>query len=273
MPTFLRVMSFNIRYNNPRDGDNAWPHRKDLAASMLHLHRPDVVGMQEALAEQVEDLAKRLPDFAWTGVGRDDGATQGEFAAVFYRRTRLTLLENGTFWLSETPEIPGSMGWDAHCVRTVTWVRFCDNATGAPFVFLNTHFDHAGKHARRESALLLLDRAHALAGDAKGDTSVILPVVVTGDLNCTETSETYHLLVQGGEDGGFRLSDAKTRSETPHHGPVGTFHAFTGVLRARIDYIFVSEGVRILRHATLADHWDGRYPSDHMPVVADVTLD
>ena len=263
-PTFLRVMSFNIRYNNPNDGDNAWPHRKDLAASMLHLHRPDVVGMQEVLAEQVEDLAVRLPDFAWVGVGRDDGVTQGEFAAVFYRRTRLTPLENGTFWLSETPEIPGSMGWDAHCVRTVTWVRFRDNVTGEPFVFLNTHFDHAGRRAQHESALMLLDRAHMLAGDA--------PIIVTGDLNCIEISETYRLFTQGVSSGDFRLHDAKTQSEAPHHGPAATFHAFTGVLRARIDYIFVTEDVRVLRHATLADHWDGRYPSDHMPVVADVML-
>jgi len=265
IPTFLRIMTFNIRYDNPRDGDNAWPQRKDLAASMLRLHRSDVVGLQEALAEQVADLAVRLPDFAWVGVGRDDGATQGEFAAVFYRRPRLTPLEQGTFWLSETPETPGSMGWDAHCVRTVTWVRFQDNATGTPFVFLNTHFDHAGERARREGALLLLDRVHALAGDA--------PVVVTGDLNCTEASATYRLLTQGGNGDVLRLHDAKVQSATPHHGPTGTFHAFTGVLRARIDYIFVSANVRVLRHATLADHWDGdRYPSDHMPVVADVTL-
>jgi endonuclease/exonuclease/phosphatase family metal-dependent hydrolase len=264
IPTFLRVMAFNIRYDNPRDGDNAWPHRKDLAASMLRLHRPDVVGMQEALAGQVEDLAARLPDFAWVGVGRDDGATRGEFAAVFYRRARLTPLENGTFWLSETPAIPGSMGWDAHCVRTVTWGRFRDNATGGPFLFLNTHFDHAGKRARRESALMLLDRVHALAGAA--------PVVVTGDLNCTEASATYRLLTQGRSAADFRLHDAKVQAETPHHGPTGTFHAFTGVLRARIDYIFVSKNVRVLRHATLADHRDGRYPSDHMPVVADVVM-
>lgn len=261
---FLRVMSFNIRYNNPKDSDNAWSHRKDMAASMVHLHRPDVIGLQEVLIDQLEDLAARLPDFAWVGVGREDGATQGEFAATFYRRARLMLLENGTFWLSETPETPGRIGWDAHCVRTATWCRFRDNVTGAPFVFLNTHFDHAGERARRASALMLLARAHALAGDA--------PVIVTGDLNCYETSETYRLLAQSGGEGGFRLYDAKTQSEAPHHGPAATFHAFTGVLRSRIDYIFVTEDVRVLRHATLADHWDGRYPSDHMPVVADVLL-
>ena len=259
----LRVMTFNIRYNNPNDGDNAWPYRKDLAGEMFRRHQPDVAGLQEALAEQVEDLAACLPDFAWVGVGREDGASEGEFAAVFYRTERLTLLESGTFWLSETPETPG-LGWDAHCVRTVTWVRFQDNVTGAPFVFLNTHFDHASKRARHESALLLLERAQKLSGG--------LPVVVTGDLNCVPISKTYRLLTRDHKDSDFRLFDAKSKSETLHHGPAATFHAFTGKLRARIDYIFVSAGVRVLRHVTLTDDWEGRYPSDHTPVVADVVM-
>jgi len=262
---FLRVMSFNIRLNVSGDGPNAWPHRKDLVASMLHFHRPDVVGLQEALSEQVDDLAARLPDFAWVGVGREDGARKGEFAAIFYRRARLALRDQGTFWLSETPNVPGSMGWDAACVRAATWAEFLDAATGATFFFYNTHFDHVGEIARNESARLLLKDALARAGAA--------PVVAVGDLNCDEGALAYRLLAGGADDAPFRLRDAKAQSATPHHGPSGTFHAFTGRLRQRIDYIFVNEGVRVLRHATLADYWDGgHYPSDHMPVVADVIL-
>ena len=260
---FLRVMTFNIRLNVSGDGPNAWPYRKDLAASMLHLHRPDIVGLQEALPDQVDDLAARLPDFAWVGVGRDDGARKGEFAAVFYRRARLTLLDQGTFWLSETPDVPGSMGWDAVCIRIATWVQLQDTATDTTFFVYNTHFDHRGAVARQESARLLLKDALTRAGSA--------PIIVVGDLNCDENEPAYRLLMGDAGDIPFRLWDAKTQSTTPHHGPSATFHAFTGMLRDCIDYIFVSEGVRVLRHATLADYWDGgRYPSDHMPVVADV---
>ncbi len=261
----LRVMSFNIRLNVSGDGPNAWLYRKDLAASMLHLHQPDVVGLQEALPDQVDDLAARLPDFAWVGVGRDDGARKGEFAAIFYRRARLAQLDQGTFWLSETPDVPGSMGWDARCIRITTWAKFRDAATDAVFFFYNTHFDHVGEVARNESARLLLMDALTRAGTA--------PVIVVGDLNCNEDATAYRLLAGGAKDIPFRLWDAKTQSMTLHHGPSATFHAFTGELRERIDYIFLTEGIHVLRHATLADYWDGgRYPSDHMPVVVDVVL-
>jgi len=261
----LRAMSFNIRLNTSRDGPNAWPNREGLVASMVHLHQPDVVGLQEVLPDQVDDLAARLPDFSWVGVGRDDGARKGEFAAIFYRRARLMLLNQGTFWLSGTPDVSGSLGWDAACIRIATWAQFRDVATTAVFFFYNTHFDHRGEVARSESARLLLKDAHARAGAAS--------VIVVGDLNCDEDAPAYRLLIGGTADIPLRLWDAKAQSATPHHGPSGTFHAFTGTLRDRIDYIFVSEDVRVLRHATLADHWDGgRYPSDHMPVVADVVL-
>ncbi len=263
--SFLRVMSFNIRVNVSGDGLNAWPYRKDLAASMVHLHQPDVVGLQEALSDQVDDLAARLPDFAWVGVGRDDGACQGEFAAIFYRRARFAFLDQGTFWLSKTPDVPGRLGWDAACVRIATWAKLRDTASDAEFFFYNTHFDHVGVVARRESARLLLKDMHARAG--------ALPVILVGDFNCASDATPYRWLTGGLGKIPLRLYDAQTRSARPHHGPTGTFHAFTGIPRERIDYIFVTEGIDVLRHAILADYWDGgRYPSDHMPVVADVIL-
>ncbi len=264
-PSPLRVMSFNIRLNVSGDGLNAWPYRKDLAAGLFHQHQPDLVGLQEALADQVDDLAACLPDFAWVGIGREDGVRKGEFAAIFYRRVRLTVLDQGTFWLSQTPDVPGSLGWDAACVRIVTWAKLRDTATDSVFFFYNTHFDHRGEQARQASARLLLKDVHTRAGAA--------PVIVVGDLNGDEQSPAYRLLTGDATDAPLRLRDAKTQSATPHQGPAGTFHAFTGELRERIDYIFVSENIHVLRHATLTDYWDsGRYPSDHLPVVADVTL-
>jgi endonuclease/exonuclease/phosphatase family metal-dependent hydrolase len=259
----LRVMSFNIRHDNPDDGEDGWPYRKERAASVVRLHRPDVVGLQEALAGQIEDLARRLPGFAWVGVGRDDGMTRGEYAPLFYRTARLSLLATSTFWLSKTPEVPGSLDWGACCTRIATWAKFLDRATDRVGFVINVHLDHDSAEARRKAARLLLDRSADLVGAAPS-TLRAASLVVLGDLNCTEASAPYRILTQAG------LADAKARSEAPHHGPEGTFHAFTGEPRARIDYIFVSPNLRGVQHAVLPDHWDGRYPSDHFPVVADV---
>ncbi len=258
----LRAMSFNIRYDNPHDGLNAWSYRRERVASILNLHRPDVVGLQEGRLHQVADLVRALPDFAWLGVGRDDGASLGEFAAIFYRPDRLALLDKGNFWLSKTPDVPGSTDWDACCIRIVTWARFFDQITQQEFFFFNTHFDQASKKARRMSAVLLLKRIPALAGST--------PLLLTGDLNCDEAAKPYRILTEG--EGGWYLQDARTASATPHHGPSATFHAFTGIYQERIDYIFVANGMSVLRHATLADHWDGCYASDHCPVLADVVI-
>jgi len=160
--SFLRLMSFNIRLNTSGDGPHAWPYRKDLAASILHLHQPDVVGLQEALPDQVDDLAARLPDFAWVGVGRDDGVRQGEFAAIFYRRARLTLLDQGTFWLSQTPNIPGSLGWDAACIRIVTWAAAPGYRNGDHVLLLQCALRSQRKGGpERERPATAKRRAHA----------------------------------------------------------------------------------------------------------------
>ena len=183
---FLRVMSFNIRYNTPSDSANAWPYRKDLAASMIRFHHADLAGLQEALKGQIDDLVERLPGYGWFGVGRDDGRERGEFSAIFYRRDRVELLEGSTFWLSEEPDSVGSIGWDADYTRIVTWGRLRDRATGRVFFHFNTHFDHLGEQARLESARLLVTRVKEIAGTA--------PVIVTGDFNCRESSEPYLVL-------------------------------------------------------------------------------
>lgn len=263
----LRIMTYNIRFNNPGDGDNAWPNRKDMAAGMIRFHGADIAGLQEALRGQVDDLAERLPEFAWFGVGRDDGLDAGEFMAIFYRKDRLDLLESDTFWLSETPEKPG-IGWDAACNRVVTWGRFRDKKTGTEFYHLNTHFDHKGETARRKSAELLLSRIVQITG--------AYPVTVSGDFNADPDSEPVKIITHGvAGKPETRLIDSKAVSLYPHHGPSGTWSAFTspGAPGDKpIDYIFLKNGVSVIMHGTLSDTFDGRFPTDHMPVLAVVVM-
>ena len=168
--TTVRVMTFNIRFDNPGDGPDAWPHRKDLAASMIRFHRAGLIGVQEALKHQLDDLTARLPGYAWVGVGRADGREAGEYSAILYRTDRFELMDDGTFWLSETPEVPGSKSWDAAIERIVTWAQFRDRETGKTFFHFNTHFDHVGQVARAESAKLILQRIAAQAKDVGLDT-------------------------------------------------------------------------------------------------------
>lgn len=260
----LRVMSFNIRYDNPADGPDAWPNRRDRVAGLVRFHGADVVGVQEALVHQLRELDARLPGFARVGVGRADGREAGEFSAILYRAARLELLAEGTFWLSPAPEVAGSKGWDAAIERVATWARFRDRATGCTFVHLNTHFDHVGERAREESARLVRTRLSSLATG--------LPVVLTGDLNVPPTSVAYRILTRDTIAGAVApLADAFHATRTPHYGPVSTWTAFKAIEPdRRIDYVLVSPGVAVEAHGILPDRWDDRFPSDHLPVLAAV---
>lgn len=260
----LRVMTFNLRYDTPSDGANAWPHRHDWVAALIRFHAPDALGVQEALAHMLTDLDARLPGFARVGVGRADGRAGGEFNAILYRRDRLELLDSGTFWLSPTPEVAGSKGWDAAIERIATWARFRDRRTGCRYVHLNTHFDHVGEQARQESARLIRRHAAALADG--------IPVVVTGDLNADPASEPYRILTRDTiADATPPLRDAMVASRDGHYGPTSTWTAFRAIEPGRrIDYVLVSPQVRVLKHAILPDSWGGRFPSDHLPVLAAV---
>ena len=260
----LRVMTFNIRFDTPSDGINAWPNRRDWVAGLIRFHAPDAVGVQEALAHMLTELDARLPGFARVGVGRTDGRQGGEFSAILYRTDRLALLDSGTFWLSPTPEVPGSKGWDAAFERVATWAHFRDRRTGCRHLHLNTHFDHMGELARQESARLIRRRLAELAG---GD-----PVVVTGDLNAVPASAPYRLLTRDTIAGALApLLDAYAASRAGHYGPTSTWTEFRAIEPGqRIDYILVSPGAAVLTHAILPDSWDGRFRSDHLPVVADV---
>ena len=262
--TSLNIMSFNIRYDNPADGLNAWENRKDLVAQTITFHDVDICGMQEVLDHQLQYLTEMLPEYDWIGVGRDDGAKEGEYAPIFYSSDRLQLLESGFFWLSETPEIAGSFGWDAACTRVVTWGKFSTRSTREEFFFFNTHFDHVGQVAREKSAELLLEKIESMTS--------FEPIFVTGDFNCTEKNKAYSILTSG-KDEESKLQDTQILSQNGHYGGTQTFNGFNPDLIPNniIDYIFVRNTGPVLNHGIIADRWDGRFVSDHYPVLAKVS--
>lgn len=260
----LHVMTFNIRLNTASDSANAWPYRKDLAASQVLFYQVHLLGVQEALHDQVLDLRQRLPNYISFGGGRDDGKTKGEYSAIFYDTTRLQLNRGDMFWLSQTPSVPGSVGWDAAITRMVTWCNFTDRITGTSFFAFNTHFDHMGKQARAESARLLLQQVKAISGNT--------PVIVMGDFNSTPSDEPIRIITD--KSNPAHLADSKAASQTPHYGPTGTFNGFQAKERDNdpIDYIFIRNGITVLRHATFSETWQGRFSSDHFPVYAELVF-
>lgn len=274
--TMLRVMSFNIRNDNDGDkGLNSWKVRKDKVASVIRFHHTDIVGLQEVLKDQLEYLDSHLSEYDFIGVGRDDGEDAGEFVPIFYRKDRITLEDWGAFWLSETPEVKGSMGWDAACVRVTTWGKFKDRRTNQIFFFFNTHFDHMGQVAMEKSAYLLLEKVEEIAAD--------LPAIIVGDFNNTPDSKAYRILTNSH---GNALKDSKLVSKNGHYGCEFSFHGFDALellkrvqrgsmdsVSQLIDFIFIKNEIDVINHAILADNWDGVFPSDHMPVVADLKVD
>ncbi len=258
----LRVMSFNIRFANPGDGEHAWKHRKNFVADVIQYNQAGIIGMQEALVSQVHELDSMLADHAWVGVGRDDGKEKGEFNPVFYDKNRFELLESNTFWLSKTPSKPGAMGWDAACARIVTWARLKVKTTGKKFYFFNTHFDHQGTIARLKSAELVIDSVSSKVADE--------PVFLTGDLNSLKRSGPYQHLTHWNNAAGLR--DAREVSDEGPYGPNTTYIGFEADFSKQmiIDYILANKRVGVHRHVIVDDRKGDIYPSDHLPVVAEV---
>jgi endonuclease/exonuclease/phosphatase family metal-dependent hydrolase len=255
----FNAATYNLRLNTPDDGPNAWPLRRDAVRALIDYHQIDLLGTQEGLMDQVEDLAA-MPGFAYVGVGRDDGKRAGEHSAIFYRTARFELLAHGDFWLSETPTVPGK-GWDATCCnRIASWAKLRERASGQVFYAFSVHFDHQGVIARRESAHLMVRKMHEIAGEN--------PALCLGDFNATPESEPIRIMSAS-------LRDARAVSKTPPYGPVGTFNDFKidAPLKDRIDYIFLGPRWQVLRYAVLTDMHEARFPSDHLPVVARLRLD
>jgi endonuclease/exonuclease/phosphatase family metal-dependent hydrolase len=262
----LNVMTFNIRLDTPVDSFNAWPNRKEFAAACIDFYEADIVGLQEVLHHQLNDLKHYLPEYEALGVGRYDGKTRGEYSAIMYRKDRFEVLESETFWLSENPQAVGVKGWDAACERIVTWGHFKDKQTGKDFYLANTHFDHVGKVARRESSKLLLSKLNEIAKDK--------PVIVTGDFNSVSTNEAIKTLTNESNSGYLRNTHDIA---TLKYGPDWSFHNFGRTplnRRMIIDYIFVRGNIKANRHGIVYDVKDnGLYLSDHNPVLCTLIVE
>lgn len=264
-PADLRVMSFNVRNGDADDGVNRWDQRRDLCAARIASAAPDLLGLQEALAHQNRFLAERLKDYTAVGVGRNDGKAKGEYTTILFRTARFTLVESGTMWLSPTPQVVGSKGWDAAFPRIATWARLRDRSAGdRELLWLNTHFDHKGKQAKLESARLLR-RTAAERGQG-------VAVVITGDFNAEPGSAPHQALVQGAGDG-LELVDAYAAAhpDSPK-SPEGTSHGYRVPPKGpHIDWILSSP--RFAVRSVEVDRYreDDRFPSDHFPVTAVLT--
>ncbi|MGV3603947.1 MAG: endonuclease/exonuclease/phosphatase family protein [Dyadobacter fermentans] len=254
----INVASYNLRYNTPNDGVNAWPNRKENVKGLIRFHEFDIFGVQEALVGQLKDVAE-LPEFTYYGKGRDDGKEGGEHSAIFYKKDRFKLLKSGDFWLSETPDKPG-LGWDATCCnRICSWAQFEDLKTKKKFFFFNVHFDHQGVEARRQSGHLMVKKIKEIAGNSTA--------ILTGDFNSTPETEQIKTL-------GAALNDTHDVTKQAPYGPEGTFNSFKfdAPMKARIDYIFVSKNVDVLKYGVLTDSKEQRYPSDHQPVLVKIEI-
>jgi len=269
----LVVMTFNIRYGEAKDGENSWDKRKDMVCDLLRRQGPDVIGLQEALRSQIDDIRSSLPDYGELGVGRDDGKAKGEYSAILYRKDRLDVNESGTFWLSDTPEVCGSITWGNACTRVCTWGRFVPKTAGQAFYLFNTHLDHISQYSRDRGIILLAGRVR--------DRRHKDPIMITGDFNTGEDNPVVRYLkgereLQVAGDGMSKnpipLVDT-FRVLHPDTKEVGTFHGFKGNgSGAKIDYILVQPGTEVLKAEILRDNKDNRYPSDHFPVLAAICL-
>ncbi|MCS4306578.1 endonuclease/exonuclease/phosphatase family metal-dependent hydrolase [Rheinheimera pacifica] len=254
--TSLVVESFNIRYDNPADAINAWPNRQQLIYAHLKTLQPDVLGLQEVLHHQLSWLSEQLPDYSYIGVGRDDGVIAGEFVPLFYNKNTIKKLDSGNFWLSETPDVAGSIGWQAHLPRVASWGHFEKN--GSDFFVFNVHFSHVSDVARQKSAEFLLTHIPAIAGNK--------PVILMGDFNMLHDSAAYKTLTSD------RLLPLTDTAVLANDEVVGTYNGFAAGDSERIDYIFISNGLKSHNYRTYQLSVAGVYISDHFPISAVITL-
>ncbi|MHB9055744.1 MAG: endonuclease/exonuclease/phosphatase family protein [Paludibacteraceae bacterium] len=260
----LNIMTYNVRYDNPGDGQNNWKYRKERAAKAIQFYEADIIGMQEVLYNQLTDFQNLLKSYDHIGVGRTDGKEKGEYSPIFYNKEKLSLLSSGWFWLSETPEVAGKKGWDAAIERIATWGKFKDNSTGKSIFILNTHFDHIGEIARKESVNLIMQKVNELSQG--------LPVIVTGDFNASPNSNVIQNIVNSSNP--LHLTDSRAVSPVVY-GPKWSFHDFgrTPVeKRELIDYIFIKNNVKVLKYGFLAEQEGNEFLSDHAPVLIKVSF-
>lgn len=272
----IHVASFNIRYLNTRDkGELHWDVRKERVMTAIRHLEADILGLQEAFFSQIRDMQPALVDYHRVGVGRRDGKEEGETCSICFRKERFELMDHGTFWLSDTPELPGSVTWGNKVVRICTWARLMDRRSEESLYVFNTHFDHVSQESREQAARLVAQR---IAGREHEDS----PVMLLGDLNAAENNPAVRYLkgeavvLDGGEAGPETYSDPLVDTFRVHHpdaDEVRTGHGFRGeTAGAKIDYVMVSSDVTVLDAEIDRTRFDGMLPSDHYPVRATVTL-
>lgn len=258
--TTLNVASFNIRMDTPNDSLDSWKHRKDMVNGLIRFHDFDVFGIQEGFYHQIMDILEP-GGYDYVGVGRDDGEDAGEHSAIIFKKGKLLVLDKGDFWLSETPDVPGK-GWDATCCnRICSWAKFKDIDSGKEFFLFNVHYDHQGEEARRQSSYLLLNKIREIADG--------YPVLATGDFNAVPDSEPIQIIMKDG-----LLSDSFDVTLQPPYGTTGTFSSFrlNSPMQNRIDYVWVSKDIIVNKYGVLNDVQYGHFPSDHFPVLVNVSF-
>jgi len=255
----IEVMTFNIRYDNPDDGMFSWDSRREMVFWLIEKYDPDILGIQEALESQMNELDTALSAYRWSGVGRDDGECLGEYVPVFFKKDRFMLADEGQFWLSETPETPGSKGWDAACTRMVSWIKLLEISSGYEYYVFNTHFDHVGTQARLNSARLLTDSIRHIAS--------LKPVIIMGDLNSAPESDPLNVLSE-------LFSDSRMLAVKTDSASATTYVGFPADLTRGdiIDHIFISPHFGVEEYEIISDNAGGFFPSDHLPVRASLSL-
>ncbi len=260
----IKVMSLNVRFDNPADGINAWEHRIPLMETYMAEEMPDILGVQESLHHQNEDLLQIMSGYAYVGTGRDDGLRSGEFSPVFYRTQTFTLMEHGQFWLSETPDIPGSIGWEAILPRVVSWAKLKHRESEREMVVFNTHFSHVSDLAREKSMEFMSDQIQKIAGE--------FPVIVTGDFNITKGSPLYDYMIDHLEQNNG-LRNVEYYSQQPVVNADNTFNAFRDDTDPRvIDFIFTDNQFEVKNFSVDQVKDDGFFISDHWPIKAVLQL-
>lgn len=256
----LKVMSYNIRYDTPSDGEHAWSKRKDFWSSQISFYEPDVMGIQEALPNQVADIQSLLPEYDYVGTARD-GVNKGESSNIFYKKNRFVVLQESTFWLSETPDVI-SRGWDAALNRICTYALLKDKLSQVSFWVFNTHLDHNGELARTNSIRLIVSKIQEL-------NTQDYPVILMGDFNSVPEDERMVMLKN-------EMQDSRDISTEKPFGPTGTFNELKHQepVTSRIDYIFLSKNnpFTVQKYAVLSDAVDLKYPSDHLPVYVELRM-
>jgi endonuclease/exonuclease/phosphatase family metal-dependent hydrolase len=254
----MNIATYNIRFDNVNDVGNLWKDRAPHLINQIKFHKMDIIGTQEGMYHQLEEIKNGL-GYPYVGVGRDKGGKEGEFSAVFYHPEKLKVLDQSTFWLSETPDKP-SKGWDAALNRVCTWVKF-ENKEGKKFYVFNIHYDHIGQKAREESSKLVIRKIKEINTEN-------LPVVFMGDFNVMPDNPAYQTVLNNSD-----MKDSRLISKIPSIGNQGTFNGFNWekLPEGIIDHIFVSPNITVIRHGILTDNYGMKYPSDHFPVMVEVS--